>query len=51
VEEQLNIREWNGLPKLLEGAELCDMRDMFRLSERGLEPLSAAADDLVIVED
>lgn len=30
VEEQLNIREWNGLVKLLEGAELCDMGDLFR---------------------
>src|SRR3990170_4054943 len=28
VEEQLNIREWNGLVKLLEGAELSDLSDL-----------------------
>ena len=27
VQEQLNIREWNGLAKLLDGAELCDLSD------------------------
>lgn len=27
VEEQLNIREWDGLVKLLEGAEFCDLSD------------------------
>ncbi len=28
VQEQLNIREWNGLAKVLEGAELCDSSDL-----------------------
>ena len=27
VQEQLNIREWNGLAKLLDSAELCDLSD------------------------
>lgn len=27
VQEQINIREWNGLAKLLDGAELCDLSD------------------------